>query len=140
MLVNGISSHEVRETAILATRYSDSDKISSIYDFVKAHTKYTPDPLGMELFISPQKMIEKIRMTGIAEGDCDDLSLLTAALLGSIGYSVRLALVDLEGYGFDHIFCQVYSENLQAWLNCDTSSSNPVGWEIQYRKGEYIVV
>lgn len=78
--------------------------------------------------------------TGIILHNCDDLALLSAAMLGSIGYTIRIALLDTDFDGeLNHALTQVRSEKLGLWLNVDLSSQHPIGWEIKSGRTEYIV-
>ena len=138
MLSEGMTDPSVRESAFRASTDSQ-DPITSVFQWMKQHTKYVPDPDNAELFTSPRRMIEKINSDGVAGEDCDGLALLTAAMLGSIGYKVRIALLDTDfDDDLDHAICQVYDENLRQWINVDSSSTNPIGWEVSSGKTEYV--
>ena len=140
MLCEGIRDPSVRAKALEVTSGHDADTITPIFAWVKSRTRYVLDPVNAEMFTSPRKMLERIRESGRAEEDCDGLALLTAAMLGSIGHRVRIALVDLNADGeLDHAMCQVYDENTNQWLNADTSSTNPLGWEVSSVKTEYVL-
>ena len=134
MLTDGIRSPEVRAMAIEITQYAD-DSISAIHDWIKANIPYVSDPAKRELFIAPRRLLE-MQQQGIAGGDCDDLALLSASMLSSIGYETRLALLDTGSGEFDHAIAQVKSEN--GWVNFDTSSILPLGWHISYSRAIYI--
>ena len=139
MLHEGIRDTSVRAKALEVTS-GHVETIVPIFVWIKSRTQYVLDPVNVEMFTSPRKMLERIRESGRAEEDCDGLALLTAAMLGSVGHKVRIALMDLNADDeLDHAICQVYDENTNQWLNADTSSTNPLGWEVSSDKTEYIL-
>ena len=124
----GCRSPEVRSLALEIIRNSES-RVESIFDFVKQNVRYVPDPNQTELFIHPKRMVSLYRQ-GSAAGDCDDHSLFTASLLCSIGHETRILILDIQGEGYDHAIAQVFTDN--NWLNLDTTSKFPLGWEEKY--------
>ena len=138
MLGEGTRNPQVRQLAELASKEQE-DKVIAVFQFVKKTFPYAPDPYEIELFIHPRRIAQDYFEGRIRQGDCDDLSLLTAAMLGSIGYQTRLVLVDSNlDNEIDHALAQVYSEPLGEWLNLDVASNNPIGWVIQTRVIEYV--
>ncbi|KKK48175.1 hypothetical protein LCGC14_3147770, partial [marine sediment metagenome] len=89
-------------------------------------------PIDNELFIHPKK-ISKDFFKGIKRsGDCDDYSLLSAAMLMSVGFESKIILIDAEMSGeIDHALAQVKLKEL-GWTNFDTTSSRPLGWIIPH--------
>lgn len=47
--------------------------------------RYVRDPISVELLSSPTQMIDQIMRAGYMAGDCDEASILTAALLNGAG-------------------------------------------------------
>jgi len=135
-------SPEVRQHAIEIT--SDSqDKISAVYDWVKEHISYIPDPIGatgseIELFISPVRMVEDFKLGLKPAGDCDDHALLVTALYRSLSMPSNVVLVDFGG-GLEHAYTRVKSEKLGEWVVVDTTSSTPLGWIYKEKVGEIVV-
>ena len=126
MLGEGIVSPAVRQVAEIASR-PGQDRISSVFDFVRGTFPYTPDPIDMELFVSPNRMALAYLSGRIRGDDCDGLALMSGAMLGSLGYPVRIALLDSSGAGeIDHAVAQVQTE--MGWINVDTASRLPLGW------------
>ena len=127
-------SPEVRQHAIEITA-NKQDKISAIYDWVKNNVAYIPDPINIELFMSPRKLIEQ-HNGGMAVGeDCDGHAMLLTALYRSIGIEAHTYLVDCIGEGLDHALCIVWSDKLQEWIHVDTTTDHPLGWIIEYQEG-----
>ena len=126
---------EVRMLAIEITSGSE-DPISAIYDWVKTHVHYVPDPVSgtdtIELFISPVRMVKDFNAGTTIGGDCDDIALLITALYRSIGIQANMVLIDQTGHGYDHAYCEVFSEKLGKWINSDPSAPQfPLGWNIK---------
>lgn len=137
LLDKASKSEEVRQLAIEITY--QQDKISSIYDWVKGHVSYVPDPRSeggeeIELFTSPVKMVKDYNEGKALGGDCDDMALLTTALYRAIGIKSSVVIIDSIGQGLDHAFCRVWSGELGSWVNSDPSSDYPLGWALSYKE------
>ena len=136
MLSEGIRSINVRRLAESAVT---DNQIADVFDFMKAKFKYQPDPLGVELFIHPNRVAEDYFAGNLRRMDCDDMALTSGAMLGSLGNRVRIIIADTAFNGeYDHAWSEIYSEKLNGWISCDPSSSLPLGWCIEY--GKRIVV
>lgn len=57
----------------------------AISDWVGEHTVFLRDPAGAELLQAPELLLARIQATGMAQGDCDDVAMLAAALGRAIG-------------------------------------------------------
>lgn len=125
----GISSHDYGREAL------------AIGDFVKRNVTYRRDPEGTEHLIDPLLMIQDIQQ-GRAEGDCDDMSLLIATLLISIGCQPYFRTVRYEGrFGsFNHVYVVVYDRNgkskSQRIVLDAIIKDKPIGFEIGHASGQ----
>ena len=137
MLQESTSDPTVRKLAESIIEGANTDQISAIYEFVKDNYGYLPDPYDKELFIHPRKFAQDYFDDISRRGDCDDQSLLVASLLSSIGYKVRIALLNTAGVEFDHAVAQVWVEEL-GWVNLDTTSKRPQGWLIDFQEAVYV--
>ena len=139
MLREGIASPAVRRLAE-QVRSSDNEKtIRAVFDFVRNTFPYAPDPYKFERFINPNRVAEDYYAGQIHSLDCDDFALLTAAILGSIGYRVRIAILAIESNEFDHATAQVYFRG--EWFSLDTSSKDtPMGWIESYNQAVFVDV
>jgi len=84
----------------------------AIGQYVQEKVRYVRDALGIEQVHDPVTMIDQI-INGTAQGDCDDMALLLAALLLSVGHKPRFRTVryrDLLG-PYNHIYVVVYEKN-----------------------------
>lgn len=61
-----------------------------------------------EIIRSPAFMVDDLENLGYLEGDCDDITVLVAALTKSMGYAARLtALQTTSSDEYDHVFSEV---------------------------------
>jgi len=125
----GINSHDYGREAL------------AIGDFVKNNVTYRRDPEGTEHLIDPLLMIQDIQQRR-AEGDCDDMSLLIATLLISIGCQPFFRTVRYEGrFGsFNHVYVVVYDrdgKNRSRRIVLDAIiKDKPIGFEIAHASGQ----
>jgi len=127
LLDKASQSEEVRALAIEVT--VDQDKIAAIYNFARSNIRYTPDPIDMELFTSPVRMVNEYRQGKILAEDCDGIAIFVTALYRAIGLQSNVVLLGLTSRELDHAVSQVYSDILNRWILVDAV---PLGWEISY--------
>jgi transglutaminase-like putative cysteine protease len=87
--------------------------------------RYTRDVSGIDTYQTPQRTLA----WGI--GDCDCLSILLAALLESVGYPVKLRVMETKGAGtWSHILPLVGMPPTDPtrWMPLDASVDEPAGW------------
>jgi hypothetical protein len=68
-------------------------------------------------------------MLELRAGDCDDMSILLAAMLEAVGHPVRLALAGpdpLQPRLFTHVYLEVYYKG--RWIPLDPTMPYPPGW------------
>lgn len=119
------------------------DEALAIARFVKEKVRYVRDIAGMEQLHDPLTMIEQIQR-GVAQGDCDDMSLLIATLLLSVGHRPKFRIVKYSksSPSFNHIYVVAYEKNwgkepkrivLDAILK-----RAPIGTEVKHVEGKEI--
>lgn len=115
------------------------DSITAIWDYIKSHMTYNPDPDDTELLIHPNRLAQDFLAGAHRSGDCDDFAMLTASMLGCLGRQVRMCIIN---YGSDsyHAVCEVWSDFLDRWVCVDTASQIPLGWEVPYYSKQIITV
>lgn len=127
LLDRAAHSEEVRTLAVQLT-HDRQDKIAAIYDWIKQNVSYVPDPIDIELFISPIKQVKDYNSgLGIA-GDCDDMAILATSLYRAIGIKSNVVLYNLNGQGLDHAASRAWSDKINQWIIVDPSSEFPLGW------------
>ena len=98
-------------------------EIRAIFDWVVANVRYTKDPYRLEMVHSPDVVL-RMRV-----GDCDDMSILLASLLQSLGHETRFKVISsVDRASFNHVYAQVKAGN--RWLSLDATvpDARP-GWE-----------
>jgi hypothetical protein len=95
----------------------------AIGEFVKGHIRYVKDPVGTESLQAPDMMIRMMKDVGYSMGDCDDMALLIASLLMSVGIRPHFRAVKYrqDSPNYNHIYVVVYENNI-----ADTSNPGPV--------------
>lgn len=71
-----------------------------IFFFVRDRVRYVHDPLYVETIAGPLETLKT------RAGDCDDKSVLAAALLQAIGHPARFVAVAFDGNPFSHVFVE----------------------------------
>lgn len=123
--------------------YAEESK--AIGNYVLAKVRYRMDPEGYEQLQAPALLIGDIQ-NGVAQGDCDDMALLTSALLLALGHNPFYAMVryDSQDGAYAHIYCVDYATNPGAGtqrvvLDC-ILKDKPIGSEVDYASGDEIEV
>jgi transglutaminase-like putative cysteine protease len=86
---------EKAESVVRQVRPKDywSEVLALYYWLCGPEFRYTRDPERVELVKDPMRMLWELQTHGRALGDCDDLSTLLMALIGSLGGSTRIVTV-----------------------------------------------
>jgi hypothetical protein len=106
---------------------SHSDKLSileCVHDFIAKNITYLSDQAGgIESIQAPRETLR------LKTGDCDDLSILEASILGSIGIESAFvaARYKPDSQGFDHVFLVALLPSEKVYLD-PTVNSMPAGW------------
>lgn len=107
-------------------RGAESD-LDGLLRWVRQYTRFTADPLDVEVLTSPGVMLEEIARTGQALGDCDELATLYAALAEAAGYPTRFRVQGPPGDRYTHVIVEVDAGG--RWVPVDPSNpSAGVGW------------
>jgi hypothetical protein len=94
--------------------HNHADEALAIGRWVQQNVRYMKDPDGVELLQDPVYVIQKA-MTNEARGDCDDMALLIATLLVSIGIAPSFKVVRWKNQSgnYNHIYVTVDEGNYQ---------------------------
>lgn len=94
---------------------------AAVQAWVRDSIRYTQDVNGIETLKTPDVTLE----TG--QGDCDDKSLLAAALLESIGHPARfVAIASARPSEYDHVF--VETKIGEHWYGVETTEPVSFPW------------
>lgn len=75
-------------------------EIACLFDFVQNEIRYVRDPAGWEALHAPRAVLE------IGAGDCDDKSILLAALLESLDHPTQFVAVGFCPGALDHVYVE----------------------------------
>ncbi len=111
----------VRNAGIAAKNYLA--EVMAIHRWVQTSIRYTRDPVGQETVQAP----EHTAFVNQA-GDCDDFSVLEAALLGALGHPTRFITIGYSPQAFSHVYLEA---NVRGrWIALDPIMANkPAGWQ-----------
>lgn len=99
----------------------------AIHNWVRDKIRYQRDPVGQETLLTPEYLIS--HKNGSFAGDCDDKSMLEAALLGAIGTPTRFVVVGLTAGNFSHVYLQANVGG--TWVSLDPiMPEHEAGWEV----------
>lgn len=128
-LVNGpegVRCPDVRQAALEAARGSERgmSEIDAVFAWIKDNIEFRGE--WGETLQTP-KMTLYYRA-----GDCDDQSVLQAAILNSLGYMTRFKTVALQDTAEDlsHVYVEVLDRRTRQWVPVDTTVARAYpGWE-----------
>jgi len=95
------------------------------------HTRFEPDPPGLEIVREPLYMLRRVGAQGYAEGDCDDVATLGAAI-GMVNYlpaRFRLLFFD-ETCDTGHVYVELWTGSDWAPLDTTAPAEFPPGLEV----------
>lgn len=116
-----------------------------IGNFVKENVRYVRDPDNIELLTDPLTLIDQIARNS-AQGDCDDMSLLIATLLLTVGCQpyFRAVRYKSDSGHFNHIYVVVYEKDWGHKRNRVVLDAilkrNVIGSEVPHQSGEEFLV
>jgi hypothetical protein len=118
-----------------APAYDSIGEAQTIYSWVKSNIRFTMDPVSKEKLYPPAELLK------IRAGDCDDISMLTAALLMAVGYPARLITISADAsqpQNFSHVYVEAeIPPGSGNWIPIDAArpdSQFGVGPPVWYRK------
>lgn len=114
--------------ALHGIREKDSlGEVTALYEWVRDHVRFVRDPVGVEYVQTPAYLLRQIAREGAAAGDCDDASVLFAALAETAGYATKFRVQAPSGDTFKHVLVDVRIGG--KWVSFDPSQrSHGPGW------------
>lgn len=95
-------------------------EVEAIFDHVRAAIRYVRDPVMFECVSAPRQVL------ALGYGDCDDKSVLLAALLESVGYPTRFVIAGYQRPMPEHVYVQVLIDG--EWIDADATEYGPLGY------------
>lgn len=144
LAVNGAISPVVRRvTAALAADAGGDVWLQArlIRDWIDTHTQFLADPSVAEALQLPADMVRTIEAQGFAQGDCDDVAILAAAMALTIGLRARFVVVAFGAGGstgtapapFAHVWTELGDVQGRFWLAVDPTRP-AIGMPVVTRK------
>lgn len=99
----------------------------ALQSYVRDTIRYTRDMRTAETIQFPDKTLT------YQSGDCDDKSILLAALAETVGFHTRFCAIGVQGQDFSHVSAQLLIPG-KGWVNAETipidnvGSKAPLGW------------
>lgn len=110
-MANSAINHPlIRRYAVQATegvpRGHRKEAALAIQEWVRRHMRYVPDPFRHERLTNPALLAEALSQGRTIYGDCDDMSMLMAAMAKSIGLNPQFHAVG-RADKFHHVYVKV---------------------------------
>lgn len=116
---------EVTETArsIIAgiAEKDHAAEMVALFEYVRDRIRYTMDSNAVERLQTPDYTLR------VRQGDCDDKSILLAALLESIGIPTRFVAVGFAPDLFEHVYVEA-APGFSEWIALDATERVLAGW------------
>jgi len=113
--VNRTAIEIVRNAGV--PQYDSLGQVRAIYNWVHSNFYFVNDPVSKEAVRPTRDLLQ------LFAGDCDDINAnVLPALLGSIGYDVRLVTIAADAGNpdaFTHVYCEVYLDG--QWIPLDAA-------------------
>jgi hypothetical protein len=122
------------------------DEARAIGQWVQKNIRYVRDIAGAETIHDPVTLIDQYSRNGIAQADCDDMALLVASLLISIGVRPYYKIVKYSPYGgFQHIYTVVKERNkgepdAKELVIDAIVKDKPIGFEVRHLASQLIPI
>lgn len=123
-----------------APAYDDFAEVQAIYNWVLANIRFTKDPVTKEKLYPPAELLK------IRAGDCDDISMLIAALGMAVGYNARFITLSANSDSpneFSHVYPELeVPPGSQNWVPMDAArvdSQFSVAPPVYFRKRAWSV-
>lgn len=111
----------------VAERDYDGEVKALFYD-LQGRVRYVLDPIDFDTYARTGLTLDA------AGGDCDDAAITLGSYLGSVGYPVKLRVIQLVNslQEWDHIYVLVGTppDAPEKWVSLDLTVRSPPGWEV----------
>jgi predicted transglutaminase-like cysteine proteinase len=100
-------------------------EVKAVFRDIRRNVRYVRDAHKLDTFQAPGRTLE------FGGGDCDDYTITMGSALQSIGYPVKLRIVQTKGApDFNHIFllAGLPPRAPTKWVSLDGSVAKPAGW------------
>jgi len=102
-------------------------EVESIYDFVRTRIRYVHDIKDVETLHYAATLLD------VGQGDCDDMAILLAAMLMSIGHKCQFVAVSFAPEKWSHVWTRAFVKG--QWLDLEPTEPLPFGERIPLNGG-----
>jgi transglutaminase-like putative cysteine protease len=139
LTVRAVQNQTARNQALDILRFTGASDPATlaraIFNWILTHVTVVDE--YEELLIPPDEMIMTISRTGYACGDCDDVAMLSAALLCSVGAQCRFMAINRQADGsYGHVLTQYHFPKGDIWENFDPT----VGYTVIRHNGDAVIM
>jgi hypothetical protein len=119
-------------------------EIAAVYYYVLNHTRYANDPRTVELVRRPARIVAELARGKTPSLDCDDLVVLQAALLLSLGREVRIVTIAFRKamyrgqVQYSHVYLQAKEPRSSKWIVLDPVAAEETA--AMLKKGQAIKI
>lgn len=100
--------------------------------WLERYVRFLHDPDGIELIRTPELMLATIDCYGLAEGDCDDVAVLGAALGMAQGLDATYVLLGFtDAEPFEHVYTELETDAGPVELDTTRPAQMPPGLEVK---------
>lgn len=91
-------------------------EVRRVWMYVRDAIRYVKDVRGVDTLQAPTETLE------VLQGDCDDKSLLLAAMLEALGYATRFVVsATVPGGTYNHVFVEAFVGRAGRWVPLESS-------------------
>ena len=116
---NGAPMVRLRALDIIEGARDDTERINKIFFYLKPRFVYVKDIAGMETLHSMEILLDKMA------GDCDDMSVISAAFLLSIGVRVEYIAAAVRQECFNHVYVMAIDGKNRKKIIFDLTQKEP---------------
>lgn len=136
IVYRSIRERIIKDTAVNLIRNIEPTKyleqVKKIFSFIRKKVKYVKDYFGIEEIQYPSRLLSNILKKGYAYGDCDDMAILVASMLYSIGLKTRFCVIATKPKVYNHIRTEVLINN--KWIPLELASTKLFGDKIETKE------
>ena len=101
-------------------------ELAAVLGWVRSHCTYRLDPVDLERVQTPAVSLEQ------RAGDCDDLAVLVAALVGALGHPSRFVTGGMMRGAWSHVWLEADAGGRWLALDACDPDRNPAGWSAPF--------
>lgn len=125
--IRAVAAHVVQAVPLKSWR----SEAQALFEYVRRTIRYTLDTNGQELIQTPDRLLDT------RSGDCDDMAVLLASLLESIGHPTRFVAIGMRPNDLSHVFVETKIGDV--WIAADPTEQGAFGWSPEMFLDRHIV-